>query len=357
MPNILFFIDYPQDLDLLLPLMRHLGLTARFGIRVWVTRHALDRSPRILDLLRKSGIQPKVIGRKRVEWGWVSIKKINAIITASESTLKPHRTAHHLVLRANRQSIATFTLQHGFENIGLSYFDSNKVDFASREIWVWGEKFISDPQICASVRERCKNIGLAKDYDCEAAVVPNLNKFTRVVSVFENLHWNRYTSDYREMVLKNIKHTVTKYPKILFLIKPHHDERWLGRRGLHFGKPPANLIFADPNNTCWQPFTAPALIKISDLVFTTPSTVALDAVVMNKPVCIIGGEVDLKQYEPLKILRSAEEWDQAIEGLQESAFLDDLRTRGSLFRRLWINSENGLDNMQKRLDEILTCSH
>jgi len=356
MPNILFFIDYPQDLDLLLPLIHHLSRTERFGIRVWVTRHALNRSPRIFDSLHKSGIQPKVIGRKRVEWGWVSIKKINAIITASESTLKPHRAAHHLVLRANRKSIATFTLQHGFENIGLSYFDSNKVDFASREIWVWGEKFISEPKICSSVRERCKSIGLAKDYDCEAPAVLDLDKFSRVVSVFENLHWNRYASAYRGAVVNTIKHAVMKYPEILFLIKPHHDERWLGRHGLHFRKPPPNLIFADPRDACWQPFTAPALIKISDLIFTTPSTVAVDAAVMNKPVCIIGGELDLKQYEPLKILMSENDWDQALEGLQSIAFLDDLKARGTFFKKLWINSENGLANMLKRLDETLTCS-
>jgi hypothetical protein len=49
-----------------------------------------------------------------------------------------------------------------------------------------------------------------------------------------------------------------------------------------------------------------------DSVITTPSTVALDAVLAGKPVGVVGYDLELPLYEPLPILRSGEDWGRLV---------------------------------------------
>ncbi|NEQ55179.1 MAG: hypothetical protein F6K11_34505, partial [Leptolyngbya sp. SIO3F4] len=68
-------------------------------------------------------------------------------------------------------------------------------------------------------------------------------------------------------------------------------------------------------NPEWEPFTAPALIAISDAVITTPSTVALDAARAACPVAVAGYDLSLPNYEPLPILRNVDDWQSIVSKL------------------------------------------
>ena len=123
-PIVLIFMHLMQDLDIVLPLLESLKQRDDLELKVFVIDELLNESPRINETLDKLGIPFSKVSRlgvlTRLEPNLTGVK---AVITASETTASPHKAAYTLTKRANRAGIFTYTLQHGFENIGLTYFD------------------------------------------------------------------------------------------------------------------------------------------------------------------------------------------------------------------------------------------
>lgn len=313
-PKVLLFINLQQDLDMLLPLAVQLQ-QSEFSLAIAVTDKVWERSPRIDKLLAANGIQPVVLSHKAVVAGLQPrLNGIRAVVTASESTANAHKGPHTLVKRANQKGIATYTMQHGYENVGLTYFDAEypvgKIMFASQTFFTWGPVEKLPDETPEQTRKKCVAVGCPKFVDAPGLTVkiPGIKAEKRLAVVFENLHWSRYSDDYRQHFLQNLEQTALQRPDITFLVKPHHTGLWLTQR--YQGKVPVadNLIVADPKAPKWEAFTAPALIEVADVVITTPSTVAIDAVRAACPVAVVAGDMALPNFEPLPLLRCGEDW-------------------------------------------------
>jgi hypothetical protein len=337
LPKVLLFINLPQDLDMLLPLAQRLRKQSGFQLAVAVTDKAWRQSPRIKTLLTAAGITPKILNHQRVVAGiQPSLRGIQVVITASESTANPHKAPHTLTNRANQQGILTYTMQHGYENVGLTYFDeeypAGKVLFASKTLFIWGEVSQLPEATPVQTLAKCVAVGCPKFVGAPPPPLtqafisndaPKISPQTSIqalakptgkalVVVFENLHWSRYSDQYRQHFLQDLAQTALLNPQITFLVKPHHSGLWLTER--YQGQVPVadNLIIADPKLAEWEVFTAPALIELADLTITTPSTVAVDAARAGCPVAVVAYDLALPNFEPLPLLRSAKDWQALV---------------------------------------------
>lgn len=330
-PKVVLYLNLPQDLDMLLPLATRLKEnsqeTNQYTTEVIVSDKAWNQSPRIGILLSAAGITPQTVSHKAAVAGLQpSLSNVCAVITASESTANAHKGAYTLTQRANQQGIVTYTMQHGYENVGITYFDEEypvgRIMFASEKIFTWVPLENIPEETPAETRAKCVATGCPKfakppEFQTSGiqASVPGRAPNSPLVAVFENLHWCRYSDSYRQRFLQDLEQTAQAYPHVTFLVKPHHTGLWLTKR--YQGKVPDadNLIIADPKDPQWEVFTAPALIEIANAVITTPSTVAIDAVRVNKPVAVIAYDMHLPNYEPLPLLREGKDWQTLVRSL------------------------------------------
>ncbi len=61
-------------------------------------------------------------------------------------------------------------------------------------------------------------------------------------------------------------------------------------------------MIANPSDPTWEPYTAPSLLKLSDAVITTPSTVAIDACAAGLPVAVVAYDLNLPRYGLLPLI-------------------------------------------------------
>lgn len=320
--KILFFLQLPQDLDLFIPLIKEAQKSFALNFEVAVLDYAIRKSPRVPSLLKQHQIKFFRVAKAAVLAGFQpSLSRIRALVTASESTAPAHQAAHALTRRANQAGILTYTLQHGFDNIGLTYEDDvhpiEQIRFASQKVLIWGTLDSLHPNVIDETLHKCTSVGATKQLEKASLIeLPKLNK--PLIAVFENLHWHRYSASYRQRFLEDIEKVAQTFPLATFLIKPHHAGQWLTRR--YKGKLPSapNLIIADPSQKHWEPYTAPTLLPQVDIVITTPSTVAIDAALAERPTAVIGYELELGRYQPLPILQSQQDWVEFLRAAQHS---------------------------------------
>ncbi|MGH9904580.1 MAG: hypothetical protein ACRD8U_03225, partial [Pyrinomonadaceae bacterium] len=158
---------------------------------------------------------------------------VKAVVAIAESTLAPHRFTYRILQEAGKAGLATFSMQHGFENVGLTYTDDvhaiEKVGFAAKHILIWGKMDSLHPACSRHTSERCIPVGCPTP--THQASPPELDTLRpvgqKIIGVFENLHWHRYTDCYREFFLDTVRHLAEKFDDYLFLVKPHHAGMWL----------------------------------------------------------------------------------------------------------------------------------
>ena len=342
-PKLLILVNLIQDIDILLPLAIAFKEQSAIEVEVGVIDHFWKQSPRIEYLLRQAGIKPQILCQSAVTAGrQPSLIGVKAVITASESNHAAHKTAYELTKRANQEQITTYTFQHGFENIGLTYSDEatpiTSVNFASQTIFLWGNLGTLHPHIPVSTQEKCVPVGCPKYAKPPASSIPFSHFRGKLVAIFENLHWERYSDAYRASFVADLHQVVHQFPHITFLIKPHHAGQWLtGKKNSKLPRyqgtlPQAdNLVIADPTDPKWEGFTAPALLEIADAAITTPSTVALDAARLGRPVAVVGYDLTLDKYHPLPTLRQFNDWAEWVKELTAPTGYHRLKTVGQEF--------------------------
>jgi hypothetical protein len=315
--RVLAFMDLLQDLDILMPVIQGLMRDPRFDLKVCVTEWLVSESPRVLQQLTSNGIVPLLVSQKDVVEGTAPHLCFDAILTAVESNNPAHRVSFSLAKRAEALGQRCFTFQHGLENIGLTYFDAepggpDRVQFVSSRIFIWGKVEDLPVQVAPDIRARCMAVGRPRP---APLVLPNLpmgNRYSLVVGVFENLHWQRYSAAYVDFFVRDLFSAVTAYRDVLFLIKPHHAGKWISEHLAALKASPLNLLLANPTDPLWEPFTASAILQIVDGAITTPSTVALDAALAGKPVAVAAYGLSLSTYSPLPLLHDVKDWNEFI---------------------------------------------
>lgn len=328
-PTLLVQIDLGQDLDVLLPIIQANRERASLDLRVVVTHWLEKESPRVVERLRALGVPFETVQRKAARsGGGASLEGVDAVLTAAESTLSAHKAGRSLARRARAAGIPSFTLQHGFENVGISYLDEEHgadVVFESDVVFCWCSLAALPGWVRPETRDKLVPVGSPKPTPLPSATMtlPEADGWHRRIGVFENLHWHRYDEEYRERFVEDLVNTSRRVPDTLFLVKPHHAGRWLTKNQVLPSDVP-NLLLIDPADERWHAFTAPVLINSLDGVITTPSTVALDAARAGRAVAVVGQELVLPIYEPLPILRGSSDW---------SAFARSLDNRDAALAR------------------------
>jgi hypothetical protein len=202
-------------------------------------------------------------------------------------------------------------MQHGVENVGLirTEADTDEPALLSDHLFTWAPPGATTKDASPTLRPRLVPTGRASS---PASRVDDLKgalaQFRTIAVVFENLHWNRYDAAWRRRFLADCVEFAALEPKRCVVLKPHHAGLWSTRNTHQFPNWPQNLVLADPADPFWEPFTAPSLLQLADLVITTPSTVALDAVLAKKPVAVAAYGLELEAYRPLTLLHSLHDW-------------------------------------------------
>ncbi len=330
--DIIFLVQLLQDVDLLLPILDEASEQGLHFV-IWISLSAIKRWPRLLDVFQNSDFSFQIIPDELKGVG-TSIFPASAfaLLSVTESNLSPHAFTFKLTKLANSAGLYTTTMQHGYENIGLTYSDEihdiNRIRFASRQIYTWGGRETLHPNIPLKTRMKCFPVGYPKLDKVQSANVPDeLRKGSVVIGIFENLHWHRYSEEYRTSFIEGINHVADIYPEVIFLLKPHNAGTWLTEHYKGEKLERGNVIIADPSSSQWIGSTAPQLFDHLNAVITTPSTVALDAARVKIPTTVVAQDLDLKgYYDPLPLIKNLNGWSAFI-----SQILNDQKQ--TLFRK------------------------
>jgi hypothetical protein len=355
-PQIILAIQLPQDIELARPILKEAKVRS-IQCAVWTSLEAMKRWPQISATISALGLDrrifPEDLNGFSAEMFPVSAF---ALVTVTETTLNPHRFTHRLTKFANSVGLYTATMQHGYENVGLTYTDDvhdiGRVRFASRRIYTWGNFETLHPNIPKETRDKCLPVGCPKPISVTQADPAQWFTVEKpVIGVFENLHWKRYTDEYREFFLEGVQRLADAFPEVVFLIKPHNAGMWLTNR--YEGEKPEsdNLVIADPADLKWANVTAPQLLGHLAAVITTPSTVALDAARVELPTAIVAHKLNLENYDPLTLIRDNESWSRFVSQTLHLNAQHSLRQRSRQFAERVVLSG---DAVSRILDDIIS---
>jgi hypothetical protein len=253
-------------------------------------------------------------------------EKRHALIVATESTsIDFHLLNGSFVLAAKMAGYRTFQLQHGI----WPYAEFKKrFAFTCENILSWSQETPNgfDPPNFDSVspskamldHTRFHITGCAKFDEYQQTARANIadilgdwaESFERTVLVATNLHWpqNHRGSE----VIPALISLAKRRPEILFLCKLHpvHDPD-----GALLDTLPTNLRVLDEFTCLFANISTPQLVRASDAVISTPSTVVLEAALADVPFLMLDTE-NPTQYvgvQPVPIASMEAELDRLFD--------------------------------------------
>lgn len=311
-PEIIFALNLIQDVEVMLPIISEAQKRA-IRFEVWSSSALLKKHPRVFGILQSAQVSATVILESEADRSPAFASGTKALLTVTETNLAPHIFTRTLTSRANKAGLKTATMQHGFENVGLTYSDEihhiSKVNFASEKVFLWGPLDTLHPDAKSPTRIKCIPVGCPKPIGEAVANLDHLiDPAIPIIGIFENLHWHRYNEAYRAFFIDGVVALAARFPGVTFLIKPHQAGAWLTKR--YKGDRPVapNLVIADPESLEWQHFTVDQLLGRMAGVITSPSTIALDAARRGLSVGVVAHELQLDQYSPLPKISSMQDW-------------------------------------------------
>lgn len=299
-PGVLALVDLVQDIDVMLPVLEALRAHGGLRLKVCVSRWLAKEAPRAGALLEARGFRFAYVPRRRIVDGLApSLRGVRAVIAAAESSHPAHAAGHALARRARAAGLATYALQHGFENVGLFGLEATGARFESDVVFCWFPPSAAPDGLAPETRAKLAHVGRPRPSAASHAT-PGFD-----VGVFENLHWERYSDVDRAGFVAGLCAAARAHPAKRFLLRPHPAGGWADQLGHEL------VQFANITRLAASDLRAGApggtdVVRGLARVITTPSTVALDAAQAGLPVALAapGGGT----YAPLPELRSPQDW-------------------------------------------------
>lgn len=333
--RIVLLISRPFDVELLIGLHEKAKQRKDIFVTFWVLKKCDKRFPEVLALLTgKRAIVDLVVSFVRPLKLLKKLKQADVFLSTVESTAAPHKLPYIITKMANAMGVSTYTLQHGFENIGLTYCDEihgPDIKFAAKTVLTWGQTEELPAWVDKETLDKSIAVGCPKKH-----VIfennPSTGKGGRpIIGVFDNLYWHRYDEKYRSTFLKHLKDISKQRKDFRFILKCHpNDVRKRSKEmtvKLHRLKnvEVVDLLGEEGNlTTSW-------LLSRAVGVITTPSTIALDGALANVPVAVSRYGLDLTYYSPLCLLDDIEDWQQYLDQLTEKSENSKLKRNGEQF--------------------------
>jgi hypothetical protein len=314
--RLVVFFDGILDHEILNPVLCRAAADSRFAVASLMTR----RFKSAMVGSSAGDLSQQVLSHRLIRYfGYPKLKEhYDVLLTTAESSAPAHATAHALTRRANRSGLFTATLQHGLENVGLTYLDGEhdeRTRVAAKRVYLWGPRATLHPAFTNLVGGRSLSVGCPKP----KAPRTTVDGYPNAVLVCENLHWSRFSDSFRSRFVADISATAASHPQLTFFIRPHPAGRWLNDREHSW---PSNVQFLKGNSLFASTDFVTLMEKFSRVI-TTPSTVAFDAARAGKMIAIVGYELDLPAYTPLPLIKSQHDW---------ASFLKDSSSDQTKFR-------------------------
>lgn len=306
----LFLLQQFQDLDLICPVAE--AATAEMEVNVAILTKIAIPATRRLRLLRERGAKLEFWRAKDLAAGRIRIAPgdFDVAMTASDGPGGGARHAATFVRAANEAGAATLNLQHGLDNSGLTFGPppaAGATPFVARLVLTWGGfdrlTHAADP----ATRAKVVPVGCPKSVLGQEGAADFPLAGRRFIAVFENLHWRRYSDEYRRRFVQDLIDAAAAAPDLIFVLKPHMGGRWFTRTNAERAVP-NNLVVADPGAPTWRRFSADSFLAHASGAITTPSTIALDAARYGLPTAVVAYGIAAENYAPLFRIEAAADW-------------------------------------------------
>ncbi|OPX34356.1 MAG: hypothetical protein B1H12_10210 [Desulfobacteraceae bacterium 4484_190.2] len=317
--TLVLLISRPHDLDLYLDIYMESLSRPEIDVIFWARRKALKHFPATRKLLEKYNIDINfTVGHGNLREALDKFKKIDALINTVESSIAKHKVAYRLVRLANAAGVLTYTMQHGFENVGLTYIDTDLgsgVTFAARKVLTWGPVDSLPGKLASDTIRKCTGVGCPKIYLSSKKKTGVSLHSTPIISIFEGLHVDRFDNRYIRQFFQDLRAMSDEFIDTHFVLKPHPGltkRAAIHQQGIDSLKRKKNVEVLDPSDpeACVR-WTTPELLASSIAALTTPSTIALDAALAGTPAAVIRYGQQIPYYElyaPLPMVDSTDDW-------------------------------------------------
>ena len=311
--HVVLLITRPQDVDLLMSLHDTLKNKNETKVSVWALEKYVRRYPESFRTLIEKGVDLKqVVNYAQLLKLPKELTQTDCFFNTTECTSVKHKLPFMLTKMANAAGTATYTMQHGFENVGLTYQDEahrKTIKFASKTVFTWGLVEELPAWVEKETLNKCVAVGFPK----KLGVVrkdSQLKKDDRpIIAIFENLHWRRYDEKYVSTFLDHMEETARRRKEFRFILKSHPVS--IRKRSEEFTSRLNNMEavdIADMLDNGGHELTTPLLLSNALGVITTPSTIALDSALLGAPVAVTRYGLDLSYYAPLSLIDGISDW-------------------------------------------------
>jgi len=334
--RVVLLISRPLDVELLIRLHEQANERKDLNLFFWVTQNCVSRYPGILTQLKEKQLFIEmIVSFSRLGEVLGKFMETDAFLSVVESTTAKHKLPYQITLLANAAGVSTYTLQHGFENVGLTYCDEihgPDVKFAAKTVLTWGPVEELPAWVSKETRDKSVAVGCPKKSSVLKNEATAATSARPIIGIFDNLHWHRYDENYVAKFLGHLEETATKWQKFRFVLKSHPDSVRNRSRELaaRLGSM-KHVDIADMLGGEEPELTTPWLLTHALGVITTPSTIALDGALAGVPVAVTRYGLDLSYYSPLSLLDNLADWQLFLDRLMDASEYSQLKLNGERF--------------------------
>jgi hypothetical protein len=334
--RVVLLVSRPQDVELLLGLHEKSADDQDLTLVFWVVEKCAVRYPKVVAELNEKKISVEMVvsfsGLGRV---LNKLMSTDVFLSTVESTTARHKLPYVITGLANAVGVETYTLQHGFENVGLTYRDEihgPDVKFSAKTVLTWGPTEELPDWVSKETRDKAVAVGCPKPL-IVAKNTQSVKAGERpIIGIFDNLHWHRYDEKYAELFLSHLEETARQRREFRFVLKSHPDSIRNRSRALEarLGSM-ENVDIADLLGEQEPGLSTSWLLSHALCVITTPSTIALDGALAGVPVAVTRYGLDLSYYAPLSLLDNIDDWQRFLNQVSDKSGHRQLKLNGEKF--------------------------